>query len=62
MDFIGQPAEVSRATGIPAYNLRSMLRKGQIKHGQKIGGRWYINATREWPKLKLERKVESGEK
>lgn len=62
MDFIGQPAEVSRATGIPAWNLRKMLREGRIRHGQKIEGRWYINATREWPKLKLERKVESGEK
>lgn len=57
MDLIGQPAEISKWTGIPAYNLRKMLREGDIRHAEKIGGRWYINATREWPALKLERKV-----
>lgn len=57
MDLVGQPAEISRYTGIPAYNLRLMARQGKLRHAEKVEGRWYINATREWPALKLERKV-----
>lgn len=57
MDYIGQLSEVSKAVGVSAYRLREMARSGQLRHVERIGGRWYVNATREWPALKLERKV-----
>lgn len=57
MDYIGQPSEVSKAVGVSAHRLREMARTGKLRHAERIGGRWYINATREWPALKLERKV-----
>lgn len=60
MDLVGQPSEIAKAVGVPAYNLRKMLRNGEIRHSRKIGGRWYINASKEWPELKLERRVEDG--
>lgn len=55
MDLIATPRELKRLLGFDDYMLRRHARDGKLRHAQKVGGKWYINATKEWPNLGLER-------
>lgn len=57
MDYIASPDELASVVGIDAFTLRRHAREGKLRHAEKVCGRWLINATREWPNLRLERKV-----
>ena len=56
MDLIATPDELQAVVGIDAQTIRRHAREGKLKHVERIGGRWFINATREWPGLGLRRK------
>lgn len=56
MDRIMSPEQVAEAfygeaTDAAKVTIRRQCADGTIRHAEKDGSRWYINATREWPKL-----------
>lgn len=57
MDFIATPSELQDVVGIKAATLRKQARDGKLQYAENVCGRWLINATKEWPKLALEREV-----
>lgn len=57
MDLIASPSELSSIVGISARTIRKQIRDGRIKHVEQVGGRFLVNATREWPKLQLRRET-----
>lgn len=55
MDYIASPEQLAKIVGIEAATLRKYAREGKLKHAEKVCNRWLINATKEWPTLKMER-------
>lgn len=60
MDVIASPFEISELLGVDEQTVRAMCRDGRIRHAEKFGVRWVINATREWPGLFNEKEEDDG--
>lgn len=54
MDMILTPRELAPLLRRSERTITRQLRKGEIR-GVKVGGRWLVNASREWPGLFGER-------
>lgn len=58
----GEVAEqlYGRVTKSTVNMVGRMCANGTIKHAEKIGRKWYVNARLEWPGFWAEKGVESG--
>ena len=51
MDKIVTLQQAARFFGCSYNGLQRAVKDGRIKYAHKVGLRWYINASREWPLL-----------